>query len=369
MTQYGVETRLLLEFSRIYGADSIRQVNLHERHHRHQSLPALSKMSFLILQTFLTDMAQRFRSPELLSNMQTVTRIIRAQAATNDNVNKIRTTDRELAEEEHSESIIAASLQDVTVQEIPLPPIVTQRSYLEAFYPGKASYCVVVVALHEFEGENIRCFQEAACNLGEAMSKANMKVSKVIADVSSNSGLPVRVAADLINNLPEQDVPTQMDVVQFKTLAAEEVGSTRASDIDSDAGSASPVNKRTQEVWMESLAGLAVGRCAGDFEQGAATSVLVAHSEVIRVLYRMAYNVRYARAFEEAGGGRQPCTAWRFDFLSSPSKRPEKASEQPHSSSSIRSGSTRSLPLRLQRLRTQAIDSVIGVQMRQLPFW
>jgi len=366
MVQYGVETKLLLEFSRIYGADSIRQVNLHERCHRHQSLPALSKMSFLILQTFFTDMAERYHNTDMMNSMQSTTRIIRAQAANNDNVNKSRSTDREMANEQHSDGIIASSLQDVTAKEIPLPPIITQAGYLEAFYPGLTPSCVVLVALHE-SGKSAKVIQEAAKGLATTMKKAQMSVAKVVADVSNVSGLPVRIAADLINCIPDGKVTPQLDVLQLKT--SEDLGLMNASDTGSP--DSSPKSKKSaQDVMVELLSGLAYHKCAGDYEKEAATSVIVANSDAMKVLYSMVYNVAYAKAFEEADKSGQPCTAWRFDFLYAAARRnADKLGQQSNCGLSMASVSTMSAPLTNERLRARGSDTAIGVQMRQLPMW
>lgn len=50
---YGVETMLLLKLNELYGSKSICQVDLGERIHRHQPLCNLTRMSFVIIQTFL----------------------------------------------------------------------------------------------------------------------------------------------------------------------------------------------------------------------------------------------------------------------------------------------------------------------------
>lgn len=51
---YGVETGLLIDISEKFGLGAIAQVDLDRRVHRNQSLDALGKMSFGILQTFLS---------------------------------------------------------------------------------------------------------------------------------------------------------------------------------------------------------------------------------------------------------------------------------------------------------------------------
>lgn len=50
---YGVEVQTLIEMLEKYGLDSMAQVNLIERVHRHQPINSLSKMSFAIMQTIL----------------------------------------------------------------------------------------------------------------------------------------------------------------------------------------------------------------------------------------------------------------------------------------------------------------------------
>jgi glucosyl-3-phosphoglycerate synthase len=53
-TGYGVETGLLIDIAETFGADAIAQVNLETRIHANQSLPALSRMAFGIMQTAFT---------------------------------------------------------------------------------------------------------------------------------------------------------------------------------------------------------------------------------------------------------------------------------------------------------------------------
>ena len=52
-TGYGVEVGLLIEIYEKYGLKAIAQVNLQRRVHRNQPISALSKMSFVILQTII----------------------------------------------------------------------------------------------------------------------------------------------------------------------------------------------------------------------------------------------------------------------------------------------------------------------------
>ncbi len=62
---YGVETSLLIDAYEKFGLKSIAQVDLLERIHHNQSLQALSKMSFVIIQTVLTRLEKRFQAPIL----------------------------------------------------------------------------------------------------------------------------------------------------------------------------------------------------------------------------------------------------------------------------------------------------------------
>ena len=57
---YGVETGLLIDVFEMYGLSAIAQVDLLERIHHNQSLEALSKMSFIILQAFFRKLERRY---------------------------------------------------------------------------------------------------------------------------------------------------------------------------------------------------------------------------------------------------------------------------------------------------------------------
>ncbi len=57
---YGVETGLLIDVFEMHGLSSIAQVDLLERIHHNQSLEALSKMSFIILQAFFKKLERRY---------------------------------------------------------------------------------------------------------------------------------------------------------------------------------------------------------------------------------------------------------------------------------------------------------------------
>ncbi len=62
-TGYGVETGLLIDAFEKYGLSAIAQVDLLERIHHNQSLTALSKMSFVIIQAVLKKLEERFKQP------------------------------------------------------------------------------------------------------------------------------------------------------------------------------------------------------------------------------------------------------------------------------------------------------------------
>ncbi len=62
-TGYGVETALLIDILDKFGVDAIAQVNLETRIHANQTLPALSRMAFGIMQTAFTrlDREKKFK--------------------------------------------------------------------------------------------------------------------------------------------------------------------------------------------------------------------------------------------------------------------------------------------------------------------
>ncbi len=62
---YGVETGLLIDVYEKFGLSGIAQVDLLERIHHNQPLEALSKMSFVIIQTFLRKLEARIGRPLL----------------------------------------------------------------------------------------------------------------------------------------------------------------------------------------------------------------------------------------------------------------------------------------------------------------
>jgi glucosyl-3-phosphoglycerate synthase len=74
---YGVETGLLIDVFDMYGLSAIAQVDLLERIHHNQSLEALSKMSFIILQAFLRKLERRYG--QLMEDVNKTMKLIRHQ--------------------------------------------------------------------------------------------------------------------------------------------------------------------------------------------------------------------------------------------------------------------------------------------------
>ena len=75
---YGVETGLLIDVFEMYGLSSIAQVDLLERIHHNQSLEALSKMSFVILQAVLRKLERRYG--KLMEDVNKTMKLIRHQS-------------------------------------------------------------------------------------------------------------------------------------------------------------------------------------------------------------------------------------------------------------------------------------------------
>ncbi|MEW6406271.1 MAG: glucosyl-3-phosphoglycerate synthase [Chloroflexota bacterium] len=74
---YGVETGLLIDVFDMYGLSAIAQVDLLERIHHNQSLEALSKMSFIILQAFFRKLERRYG--QLMEDVNKTMKLIRHQ--------------------------------------------------------------------------------------------------------------------------------------------------------------------------------------------------------------------------------------------------------------------------------------------------
>lgn len=75
-TGYGVETGLLIDLFSIFGLNAIGQVDLEERIHRNQSLMALSKMSFEIIQVFMQRVGKT-RKVNLVDDLNKSMKLIR----------------------------------------------------------------------------------------------------------------------------------------------------------------------------------------------------------------------------------------------------------------------------------------------------
>lgn len=67
MSGYAVEIGLLLDIVRCFGLEPLAQVDLGERHHRHQDLEALGEMAYEIAQTILRRLAADGRAPKELA--------------------------------------------------------------------------------------------------------------------------------------------------------------------------------------------------------------------------------------------------------------------------------------------------------------
>jgi glucosyl-3-phosphoglycerate synthase len=73
---YGVEIGLLVEVFERFGLDAIAQVDLLERIHHNQSLEALSKMSFAIIQAIFNKLEKRYQQ-NLLEEVNKTMKLIR----------------------------------------------------------------------------------------------------------------------------------------------------------------------------------------------------------------------------------------------------------------------------------------------------
>ena len=70
-TGYGVEVGLLIEIYEKFGLEAIAQVNLQRRVHRNQPISALSKMSFVILQTIIEKL-KKYKKVKLNSDINKI---------------------------------------------------------------------------------------------------------------------------------------------------------------------------------------------------------------------------------------------------------------------------------------------------------
>jgi len=76
---YGVETSLLIDTYELFGLSAIAQVDLLERIHHNQSLEALSKMSFAIIQTVMRKLERHYERA-FIADVNKTMKLIRYQA-------------------------------------------------------------------------------------------------------------------------------------------------------------------------------------------------------------------------------------------------------------------------------------------------
>ena len=122
-TGYGVETGLLIDVFEKFGLSALAQVDLFERIHHNQTLTALSKMSFAIIQTILKKLEDRINYP-LFEDVNRSMKLVNYQ-----NGNYYLEI-KEIVERER-------------------PPMINLPEYRQIFYPGDDSK-----AMLEFEIEN-----------------------------------------------------------------------------------------------------------------------------------------------------------------------------------------------------------------------
>jgi glucosyl-3-phosphoglycerate synthase len=113
-TGYGVETGLLIDVLETYGADAIAQVNLETRIHANQSLPALSRMAFGIMQTAFTRL-DRDKKVKMIKPYSTT-------------MNKV----------EHRGDTFAVDSRDITI--IDRPPMNSRPEYIKKRKGKKAKW-------------------------------------------------------------------------------------------------------------------------------------------------------------------------------------------------------------------------------------
>ncbi len=106
-TGYGVETGLLLSLVEQYGLSSIAQVDLRQRIHHNQPLPALSKMAFAIIQVFIEHLEER-NQVRLLSDINRSMKLIQYEGG-------------------------RYFLEELYISDIRRPPIATLPEYRKAF--------------------------------------------------------------------------------------------------------------------------------------------------------------------------------------------------------------------------------------------
>ncbi len=119
---YGVETEFLINVCSLFGIETLAQVDLGERVHRHQPLNNLTKMSFVIGQTFLNkiekkhniDLIKNYNLKHLPNNLN------------NSNFNKVREGD----------NIKNGHFLEQELKEVFFPSILNIKEYTDKFYPN-----------------------------------------------------------------------------------------------------------------------------------------------------------------------------------------------------------------------------------------
>jgi|EP00927_Polykrikos_kofoidii_P070873 glucosyl-3-phosphoglycerate synthase len=218
---YGVETKLLLQFARIFGAGAICQVNLHEKEHRHQSLAALSKMSFVIMQTFMRDMADRYDTPLMVQRMHH-TLWIQKQAASNNAQSKERSSEHEHCNSSGRQvpGCVGNFLQECEVSDTHLPPIVGLPSYVISQYQGFTKVSVLLCRhgqTHHHVDKRIMGWCNStltaeglwqAEDLGRRLKRIGPKLGKVI---SSDLTRSIQTATAIVTASDNSDVKLLTD--------------------------------------------------------------------------------------------------------------------------------------------------------------
>jgi glucosyl-3-phosphoglycerate synthase len=188
---YGVETKLLLQFSRTFGADAICQVNLHEKSHRHQTLAALSKMSFVIMQTFMRDMAERYDTPLMVERMN---RTLWIQKQASSCGQKERSSEHEHCNSSGTlvEGDVGQFLQECHVDDVHLPAMIQMEEYQRTAYPKHRKVSILVCrhgqTHHHVDGKIMGWCnstltpegQRQAQDLGRRLKTSGLKVNRVI---------------------------------------------------------------------------------------------------------------------------------------------------------------------------------------------
>lgn len=103
MTGYGVEVNMLIDILEKYGLNIMGQVDLLKREHRHQNTNALSKMSFIIMNTILRRNLKKPMGHNLL--MKNFTQVVDSNFKNNVTSNKQLGEHFKLIEDAHDEPL------------------------------------------------------------------------------------------------------------------------------------------------------------------------------------------------------------------------------------------------------------------------